>query len=506
MGDQSEVLNYLSSAKAHGGVRPKRVDTHISAVFLAGDQAWKLKKAVHLPFLDFSDLSARHRACLAEVEVNTPAAPELYLGVVPITRRPDGTLALGGDGAVVDWLVHMRRFDQRTLYSRQVAVGRVDRHAIQSLIAAVWRFHSQAAQRRDMGGRAGMAWVIDNNAVSMAGLADILAPEQVATLTARLGDWLERLAPALEQRRENGRVRQCHGDLHLGNICQVDGHPTLFDAIEFSDQIACIDVFYDLAFLLMDLDHRGQRALAGYALNHYLDLSGDYTGTPLLPLFLAARAAVRAYVSAAMAAGADNAAARDQLVAEAHSYFDAALDYLSPPTPRLLAVGGLSGSGKSRMGRELAPYLAVPAAAVIRTDSIRKQLAGVGLLDRLGAEGYTADMTTRTYQTFYDTCLAVLKAGHSVVADAVFAKPEQRQIIEAIAREAGVPFDGLWLHTPPEIAAKRIEGRRGNVSDATVDVLHQQLDYDLGPISWRSIDTSGPKAKVLKLGRNALGL
>jgi aminoglycoside phosphotransferase family enzyme/predicted kinase len=502
---QAETLRFLARAATHGGHRPSRIDTHISAVFLAGEHAWKLKKAVRLPFLDFTTLDARQRACEAEVEINRRVAPELYLGTVAVTRAADGSLALGGDGEVVDWLVHMRRFDQRTLYSKLVAAGRVDRHGIQALTEAVWRFHGVAPRRPDRGGLAGLTWTVDTNAASMAAHGDLLPSSRAALLTEKSRGWLARLAPLLEERRAAGLVRQCHGDLHCGNICVVDGRPTPFDAIEFSEDIACIDVFYDLAFLLMDLERRGARRLAGYALNHYLDLSGDYQGAGLLPLLLSLRAAVRAHVSATMAAHAAGAE-RDRLAADATAYLDAALAYLDPPAPSLLAVGGLSGSGKSRMGRELAPLLAVPAAAVVRTDALRKQIMGTGLLDKLGPEGYTPEMTERTYQNLYDTCLMLLKAGHGVVADAVFAKPEQRGAIEQVARAAGVPFRGLWLYTPPELAAKRIQERKANVSDATVAVLEHQLGYDLGAIAWPQVQTGGSKVKALSDGRAALGL
>lgn len=502
---QAEVLRLLGRAATHGGHRPRRIDTHISTVFLAGDQAWKLKKAVTLPFLDFSTLAARRAACEAELEINRRAAPDLYLGVVAVTRGPDGKLRLGGDGAAVEWLVHMRRFDQRTLFSRLVAAGRVDRHRIQALTEAVWRFHRDAPRHPDSGGVAGLTWVVDTNAASMAARADILPPEQCARLTEASRHWLARLAPRLEERRAAGLVRQCHGDLHCGNICLVDGQPTLFDAIEFSDVIARIDVFYDFAFLLMDMDRRGARPLAGYALNHYLDLTGDYAAAGLLPLFLSLRAAVRAHVTATMA-GAAGGTERQTLVDAARGYLAAALDYLNPPAPTLLAVGGLSGSGKSRMARELAPFLAVPAAAVVRTDALRKQIMGVGLLDKLGPDGYTPEMTERTYQTLYDTCLGLLRDGHTAVADAVFARPDQREAIERVARAAGVPFRGLWLYTPPELAARRITGRKANVSDATVDVLHQQMAYDLGDIAWTRVATGGSKVKALADGRAALGV
>ena len=499
---QDAVLAFLSDSACHGGSTVERIDTHISAVFLAGERALKLKKAVRLPFLDFSTLEARHRACLAEVEVNRAAADGLYLGVRAVTAGPDGRLALDGAGAVVDWVVEMRRFDQNGLFDRQVRDGRLDRTGINAAIEAVAAFHRSAPPRPDKGGAAGLAWTIDTNRASM--LAH-LPRDKVEALAEASHAALARHTPVLERRRDTGFVRRCHGDLHLGNICLFEGHPTLFDAIEFSEDIACIDVFYDLAFLLMDLDCRGARPLASHALNHYLDLGGDFDGVEPLPLFLSARAGVRAHVSATIAAAAVGETA-ERLRGEALSYLDAALAYLSPPPPRLLAVGGLSGSGKSRMGRELAPFLAVPGAAVVRSDALRKHLMGVAIHDKLGPEGYAPEVGERTYRALYDTCARVLAMGHAVVADAVFARAEQRQEIEAVARRAGVPFDGLWLEAPPELSTDRIAKRRANVSDATVAVLEQQMGYDLGVIDWRRIDTDASKEAALAAGRAALGV
>ncbi|MEW5726702.1 MAG: AAA family ATPase [Pseudomonadota bacterium] len=496
MSDQSATLALLSDPATWGGAVPERIDTHISTVFMAGDTVLKLKKAVTLPFLDFSTVEARRAACEAELEVNRRAAPDLYLGLARVMRAADGRLAVDGDGEAVDWLVRMRRFDQADLFTRLAEDGRLDRRLLQELTEAVVRFHGAAPVRSDRGGVAGLTWTIDTNRASMLPSAPaILDPAKVEALAARSRDWLDRLAPLIEDRRARGLVRQCHGDLHLGNICLFQGRPTLFDAIEFSEDIACIDVFYDLAFLLMDLDCRGWRGFASVVLNHYLDVTGDYEAVPLLPLLLSLRAGVRAHVCATMGAGDD-----------ARRYLDAALAYLEPPQPRLLAVGGLSGSGKSRMGRELAPFLAVPGAAVVRTDALRKQMMGVSVHDKLGPDGYTREVTARTYRRLLDTCAALLAAGHSVVADAVFAKPGQRQDIERVAREAGLRFDGLWLEAPPDIARDRIRARTGNASDATVEVFDQQLGYDVGPMSWTRIDTGGSKDEALAAGRAALGV
>lgn len=491
---QAEVLAFLADPATHGGAETLRLDTHISAVFLAGERAYKLKKAVKFSFLDFSTLEDRRAACAAELEVNRLAAPDLYLGVLPVSRGPDGCLALGGAGEAVDFVVAMRRFDGDTLFDRLVARGEVDRARLRALTEAVVAFHRAAPLRPDRGGAAGLAWTIDTNREAMAA-HPVLPPAEGADLAEASHDWLRRLAPLLERRRVEGRVRRCHGDLHLGNICLFQGQPTLFDAIEFSEDIACVDVFYDLAFLLMDLDVRGARLLASQVMNHALDLTGDYEAVAALPLFLSLRAGVRAHVRAAMGDGA-----------EALRYLAAARAYLRPPPPRLVAVGGLSGSGKSHMGRNLAPLLAVPGAVVVRSDAVRKQLAGAGLQERLAPEFYTAEMTERTYAAMLETCGMLLRAGHAVIADAVFARPDQRAAVEAVAAAAGVAFDGLWLETPPDMARRRVATRTGDASDATVEVLDRQQDYDLGTVTWTHIDTGAPKDASVAAARRALAM
>ncbi|CAA7619995.1 conserved hypothetical protein [Candidatus Terasakiella magnetica] len=502
----SDAADFLADPASHGGAVVERIETHISTVFLVGERAYKLKKPIRLPFLDFSTLAARKAACEAELAINTRAAPSLYLGVRPITREANGDLALAGAGEPVDWVVEMRRFDNATLFDRLVRDGGLDRPRMNELTEAIAAFHATAPIRRDRGGAKGLAWTIDTNRATMVQQAPaFLDPAKVEELAKASHQALARHAPLLEARREAGKVRQSHGDLHLGNICLFQGKPTVFDAIEFSEDIACIDVFYDLAFLLMDLDHRGARQMANWVMNHYLDITGDYDGVAPLPLFLSLRAGVRSHVAATMAASAQGER-QEHLGADARSYLDAALSYLSPPPPRLLAVGGLSGSGKSRMGRELAPFLAVPGAAVVRTDALRKHLMRVSIHDRLGPEGYTPEVGQQTYQALYGTCAALLAAGHSVVADAVFARPEERSAIETVAAAAGVRFDGLWLEAPPDLAAKRILARRANVSDATPQVLERQLGYDLGDIAWTRIDSTPPKDVSLAAGKAALGV
>lgn len=506
---QKEVFDLLSQAVSYGlGVDDvEQVHTHISAVFLAGDKVYKLKRAVDLGFVDFSTPEKRRAACEKEVLVNAVAAPDLYIGVKAVTREPNGELVLDGQGAPVDYLVVMHRFDQETLFDRMMSRGALDRHEMLDLGLAVARFHRKAEIDTSRGGAPAMDGTIKGNADSFSRyIPDVFSEDDVARLTKRSLAALETVADLLDKRQGAGRVRRCHGDLHLRNICLTGGKPTLFDAIEFNDDFAIIDVLYDIAFLVMDLDSRGFRRLANIAFNHYLPHTEDWDGLPALPLFLSCRAAIRSHVAAAMAGAQAEAADADHLREEAISYFKMAEAYLVPEPPKLVAVGGLSGSGKSRMGRELAPYVGVaPGAVVLRTDIIRKRLMGVEVEDKLGADGYTPEMTRRTYDALYEQALTVLASGQSVVADAVFSKEYERQAIEDVASRAGVPFFGLWLEAPPEVMAERITTRKRNPSDATVDVLKMQMDSDVGDISWEHIDSGGDRDATIAQGRKVVG-
>jgi len=506
MAAQREVIAFLSDPASHGGAAVERIDTHISSLFLIGQRVFKLKRAVRLPFLDFTAPEERHRCCLAELTRNRPNAPSLYLGVAAITRAAGGGLEFDGTGPALDWVVVMRRFAEETRFDHLAAAGRLDNDLLDGLTDAVVACHASAPPCPDQGGAAALAEVIHGNHAALLAAAPAgLDPTAIEALTAASQAALDGLAPRLERRRAEGRVRACHGDLHLGNICLVEGRPTLFDAIEFRDDYIMIDPLYDLAFLLMDLVQRGLGGGASRVMNRYLDRTGDYDGAPALPLFLSLRAAIRAHVTATIALAAP-AEARARLGDEARSYLATARAALTPPTPRLVAIGGLSGSGKSRLGRDLAPWLGLPGAVVVRSDALRKQLLGAAPGQRLGPEGYTPAVTARTYQALAETCAALLAAGGAVIADAVFARPEERAAIEVVATAAGVPFAGVWLEVAPDLAARRILARRPELSDATPAVLQRQLGYDLGPIRWSRIDSGQDKPATLAAARALLAL
>jgi aminoglycoside phosphotransferase family enzyme/predicted kinase len=498
--DQAPVIDFLASPSTHGGHAVERIDTHTALVFLAGTRAWKLKRAVRFDYLDFSTADRRRTMCEAEMRLNLRTAPALYRRVVAVTRAPDGSLALGGTGVPVDWVLEMNRFEQEGLLDRRAEQGRLDLALMAPLGAIVARFHQAAERRADHGGSPGMRWVIDGNAARLAEFGtDIFASSTRARVIRDAQAALERCRVRLDTRRAAGLVRQCHGDLHLRNIVLLDGSPTLFDAVEFNDEIACIDVAYDLAFLLMDLWRRGLPQHANAVWNGYLAEVTDFESVSLLPLFLSCRAAVRAKTSATAAHFQQDPCRARELRALAQDYLTLAESLLHPPDPHIIAIGGFSGSGKSTLALALAPAVgAVPGAVVLRSDEIRKRLCGVPRLQRLGPEGYTREISREVYSTAARLAATLVRGGHGVVVDAVFANPQDRMAIERAAARASVPFVGLWLDAPAAVLLERAKHRTADVSDATPDVIHLQLAQETGAMTWDRLDGSATPDAVLQ--------
>jgi len=500
--DQARVLNFLAMPETYGVVHAPvdRIETHASVVFLAGERAYKVKRAVKYPFLDFSTLARRHAACLNELVINRRTAPQLYLQVVPVTLEADGKLRLDGKGRPVEWVVVMRRFDQADLFDRMAEEGRLPLALMPPLAEAIAAFH-QVANRvlTPKQSVAALREVARDNEDTLAvqqGAIDAVAAADVGRLTRAA---LDSLAPLLEARALGGYVRHCHGDLHLRNIVAVDGAPVLFDAIEFNDAIATIDVLYDLAFLLMDLGARGLATHANTLLNAYLDATGDtgmLLGLKTLPLFLSLRATIRAKVEL-LRAGLASSGARTEARMRAASYVDQARGYLAPQQPCLVAIGGLSGSGKSSVARALAPHLGpFPGAVHVRSDRERKRLFHAGAEERLPKAAYRTELSDLVYRMCRTRALETLLGGQAVIVDAVHAKPAERKAIAACASSAGVPFTGIWLEASPEVMRKRIQSRIADVSDATAAVLEQQLEYDLGPQDFAVVDAGRPVDEV----------
>ena len=512
-GGQHEVLAFMSDPRTHGGAAVTRVDTHSAVVFIAGDCVFKIKRAVRYPFLDYSTLARRKAACEAEVAVNRAFAPELYLGAESVNRGAGGRLRLGGDGEAVEWAVVMRRFDERGTLDRVAAAEGIDRDLALRLARAVADTHARVAVLPGTDWIAALPEWIGQNEAAFRTEAALFDPAAVDRLAGGLRAALARLHPLLEKRGGEGMIRRGHGDLHLGNVALVGGAPVLFDAIEFDEVIASGDVLYDLAFLLMDLLARGLVEAANVVLNGYLAETGrrsDLDALAALPFFMALRAAIRATVTASRAelvAGA----ARDDARAAARDYFSLACALIAPSPPVLVGVGGLSGTGKSRLAMALAPCLApafgpLPGALVLRSDVERKALVGRREDDRLPPEAYTAASSARVYEVLADKAARTVAAGHAVIVDAVHAREAERDALREVAQRHGTAFRGLFLVAGVATRRARVASRRADASDATEAVVRAQEDWVLGDNDWTPVDASGPPETTLDRARRALGL
>lgn len=447
------------------------VETHISAVFLGPDEVLKLRKAVRLAFLDFSTLAERERTARREFALNREAAPGMYRGVAAVTRAADGSLALDGAGEVVDWVVRMARVPAEDFLEVLAPKG-LDGALLDQLGDAVAALHAGLAPvARDQA--AALRLVTHGNARAAldAGIEPVAVrawlEATLAALAARAG-WLA-------ARSADGFVRRCHGDLHLGNLCLWQGRPAAFDALEFDEDLATIDTGYDLAFLLMDLDRVCGRGAANRVMNRYIARSGDAGLVGGLPPFLALRAMVRAHVQAA----------RFKPV-ESQDYLRRAMGYLSPAGPRLLAIGGLSGTGKSTLARALAPEIGpAPGALVLRSDEIRKRLAGVAPEQRLPPAAYSAKASEAVFAVIARQAREALDSGHAVIADATYMNEARREQIAAAA--GGAPFLGIWLEAPADLLLERVAARTGDASDADVGVLRGMLRAGATAGSWLAV-------------------
>ena len=502
-GTQGEVLEFLGSPAAFGGAAPvERIDTHGACIFLAGDQALKLKRAVRYDYMDLSTPALRHTMLLRELELNAPAAPSIYRDVQPVTRGPAG-LEIGGAGPVVDWVLRMNRFPAEDELLAVADRGALDDRLAEEIGRSLQRYHAEAPLRDADGARL-IADILDE-------LGRVFGEFQWVAVTARVAVWNTRVrqmhaarGPLLRERGRTGHIRRGHGDLHLHNMVLIDGHPVPFDALEFDEVLGTCDVLYDLGFLLMDLDHRGLDRAATLVLSAYL-LAADGAedgGLAALPLFLSVRAAIKAMVLLQTDAACGTPAAS---MAEVIAYLDEALLALTPPPPRLVAVGGLSGSGKSVLARGLAPGLgAEPGAVCLSSDATRKAAAGVAPTEHLPHTAYSPEARARIYRRLLDRARSILATGHSVILDATFTEEAWRDAVLALGSDCGVATSALWLEAPADQLARRIAARRDDISDADLEVLDHQLASDLGAMRWPSIDGSGSPAAVLAAARAEL--
>ena len=476
------------------------LQTHISYVLLTGDYAYKVKKQVNLGFLDFSTLDQRRQFCQQELILNRRWSPDLYLAVLPIVMRSQGQYQLGSPldldrprggeahkpsgplASLVDYAVQMRQFDQEDLFSHRFAQGELTLPHMQALGQLIASLHEAAPSNPEItanGSVEGVRRVTNNNyAISCPFLGQSQTQTQLDQTQAFSDQFFLEHADWLQQRQVAGKIRDCHGDLHLNNICFYHGKIQVFDCVEFNPDFRHIDVIYDMAFMVMDLAAQGRPDLANVFLNTYLERTGDYEGAVLLPLYLSMRAYIRGNVNAL--SSQDPAIAplqQQQCQQKAAAYYRLAWDYAQPTQGQLLIMSGLSGSGKSTVARQLAQLL---DAIQIRSDAVRKHLAGIPLEVRgaqaghLGEGIYTPEMTLRTYDRLlqYGTLLA--QQGWTVILDAKYDRRDLRAAVIAEAQAHNLPLQILSCSAPEAVLRDRLQTRQGDITDATVALLATQ--------------------------------
>lgn len=461
------------------------IETHASYVVLAGAEAYKLKKAVDLGFLDFRTLAQRRFYCDEELRLNRRTAPELYLDVRPLAGTAAAP-ALDGAGPPLDWVLHMRAFDQEGLWDRLAARGALGAASIDALVEALVALHAgaQVAAPDDPRGHATMvrAPLVDNLDVLDRLVGDDAERADLRTLR----QWETRAFGALrdtfDARVRDGHVRECHGDLHLGNIAEVDGRPRMFDCLEFSADLRFTDVMSDVAFLAMDLRSHGLPRLAARFVNAYAEQAADEAGLTVLRWYRVHRALVRAKVAALRAEqlrGAGDAAARAEAGRGHRHYLGIALEAIAPPPPVLLLTHGCSGSGKTLLTQSLLEAL---GAIRLRADVQRKRLFGLGPLERSDAElkgrMYAPAAHEATYARLYAMAATLLRDGFDVILDATFLDPASRRAALAVADAAGVQALVVDFRARPETLRQRVAARwrAGNdPSEAGLEVLQAQL-------------------------------
>ena len=462
----------------HPGGAVRRIETHISWLLLAGPHAYKLKKPLTLDFLDFGTPEQRRAACEEELRINRRSAPDLYLQVLPVTGTPDAP-RLGGDArGAIDWAVHMRRFPDDALLSERAARGQLGPEPIDALAREVAAFQAQAAvaaANSPWGRPDELAQRAQDN---FAPLAALLAGTELAETLQHLKQWTQaeygRLAPLMAQRRAAGRVREGHGDLHLGNLLWLDGRARLFDAIEFNPQLRWIDTACDIAFVFMDLHAHGLAPLAWRFLNRWLECSGDFGAVARLPWDASYRALVRAKV-AALRAGQGGGA---QALADAQRHVRLAARLAAPRRPWLGLTMGVSGSGKSSQTQALIEQRALVR---LRADVERKRLFGLAPeASSAGVPGgiYGEDASERVFAHLLGVARTLLQAGQPVLVDATFIRRARRRPFIALAQALDMPWRILAFDAPEPVLRERVRQRHaggGDASEADLAVLQDQL-------------------------------
>ena len=471
---------FKADAYTHEIAAVSLVETHISWVLLTGNYAYKIKKPVNFGFLDFSTLENRRFYCLEELRLNRRLTAELYLDVVPITGTP-ARPKMGGIGEAIEYAVRMVQFPAGCTLSERAERGQLSVEDCDQITAIIAGFH-ETVDRADAASPYGSSecikhWFVENFSHIGPLLIDDGHKRQLQAIQAWGEDEWNSKAGLMQRRKQQGQVRECHGDLHLSNMTLIDGKVVLFDCIEFNPRLRWIDVISEIAFLVIDLLHFGYDCLAYRFLNHYLQHTGDYQGLAVLRYYLVYRALVRAKVALLRQVQQHHDTTLSAPVCEEYTGFaNLAEHFTHVGRVALIITHGYSGSGKSTLAGQLAEKT---GALQIRSDRERKRLFGYAAQERTGSGldsgAYTAKAGLKTYQHLADCGKAVLEAGFSAIIDAAFLKTEQRNLFRRLAANLGVPFMIIDFQASEEELGRRIGQRQNDVSEATVDVLRHQL-------------------------------
>ncbi|HBE21571.1 MAG TPA: adenylyl-sulfate kinase [Cyanobacteria bacterium UBA11149] len=451
------------------------IQTHISYVLLTGDFAYKLKKPVNFGFLDFSTLALRQHFCHEEIRLNQPNAPEIYLEVLGITQEGHRFL-LGGSSEPVEYTVKMRQFTQSSLLSTMFEEGRLTEREMERLGKVVANFHRQC-QTSDYIKNFGEVdkireFVNDNYQHTIKYIGRVQTQEQYEETRAFSDRTFAEEAELFAQRRDLGYIRECHGDLHLRNICLWHDKIQLFDCIEFNEPFRFVDVMYDVAFTVMDLEARGRKDLGNVFLNTYLEETGDWDGLQILRFYLCRQAYVRAKVTSFLLDDPSVGVAEKEIAkTTAANYYKLAQTYTKIEPAKIILMSGLSGAGKSTVARKLARQL---GAIHLRSDAVRKHLAGIPLEAKGEDTLYTAEMTQKTYNRLLELGILLANRGFTVILDAKYDKQALRKPAIAQTQKHQIPLEILYCTAPIEVLRDRLLSRIGDVSDATADLLPSQ--------------------------------
>ena len=451
------------------------IQTHVSSVLLTGDFAYKLKKPVNFGFLNFSTLELRQHFCAEEFRLNQRGASELYLEVLPITQTGE-QFQLGGEGEPGEYVLKMRQFPQENLFITLFEQGKLTEGEMEELGRVVAQFHAQAQTNdyiRTFGEVAQIRAAIDENYHQTDGYIGRAQTQAQYDETKRFTDaFFAERQEVFVSRVQNNQVRECHGDLHLRNICFWQDKILLFDCIEFNEPFRFVDVMYDVAFTVMDLDAKGRKDLGNAFLNAYLEQTGDWDGVQVLPLYLSRQAYVRAKVTSFLLDDAAIPQADKDAAAEtAAHYYKLAWEYTRSQQGRLILMSGLSGAGKSTVARQIARRL---GAIHLRSDAVRKHLGGVPLTEKGGDELYTPEMTEKTYGRLLELGVKLASQGFAVILDAKYDRLALRNDVITQAEAHNLPLQIVYCTAPEQVLRDRLSLRMGDISDATTDLLAAQ--------------------------------